>query len=315
MEKLFRIGVSFAILLCLAACGIKPVEQTEPSSTEPTSEEITSTAIASVDDTTAQTDIPAVAPPVTGAPPATATTGPVSPKTKPPESSQPAPPPTVPEVVAVVIPEGFTFYQVARRLEANGVCTAADFTAAAQTYQIQSFYAPISPRSCYRMEGMLFPDTYEFYVGEDPTAVLRKFLNNYAEKSGLPDYDTLILASIIERETRSDSHMAMVSSVFHNRLDQGIKLQADATIAYVEEHIKKDPLVKDPGQYADRYNTYKCPALPVGPICSPGLRAIEAAKNPSTSDYLYYFFGKDETNHYTYTYDEHLAAIKIYGIG
>jgi UPF0755 protein len=215
----------------------------------------------------------------------------------------------------VVIPEGFTFYQVARRLEANGVCSAADFTAAAQAYQIQSFSAPVSPRSCYRMEGMLFPDTYDFYRGEDPAAVLRKLLNNYAEKSGLPDYDTLILASIIERETRSDSHMAMVSSVFHNRLKQGIRLQADATIAYVEEHIKKDPLVRNPGQYAGLYNTYKCPALPEGPICSPGRRAIDAAKNPSQSDYLYYFFGKDETNHYTYTYDEHEAAIKMYGLG
>jgi len=219
------------------------------------------------------------------------------------------------ETVTVTIPEGFTFYQIARRLEANGVCAAADLTDAAKVYEVQSFEVPVSPQACYRLEGLLYPDTYEFYVGENPESVLRRMLNNYAEKSGLPDYDTLILASIIERETRSDAHMAMVSSVFHNRLAQGMRLQADATIAYVEEHIKLDALVQNPGQYAERYNTYKCLVLPAGPICNPGRRAIEAAKNPSQSDYLYYFFGQDETNHYTKTYDEHLAAIKLFGLG
>ena len=219
------------------------------------------------------------------------------------------------DVVSVVIPEGFTFYQIARRLEASGVCSAVQFTNAAQAYQVQSFAVPASPRACYRLEGMLYPDTYDFYLGETPESVLRKFLNNYAEKSGLPDYNLLILASIIERETRSSEHMAMVSSVFHNRLARGMRLQADATIAYAQEHINANPLVQNPGQYADLYNTYKCPALPEGPICSPSRRAIDAARNPSASDYLYYFFGRDNTNHYTKSYEEHLAAIKIYGLG
>jgi len=308
LESLFRTGILFALLLCLAACGTKPAPAPEPPTAEITTEEITFPFpdITSVDDTTAQPGLPV------DAQPGTTAGGPVQTGSG---AIQPAPPATLSEIVTIVIPEGFTFYQVARRLEANGVCTAADFTAAAQAYQIQSFYAPISLQSCYRMEGMLFPDTYEFYKGDDPETVLRKLLNNYAEKTGLPDYGTLILASIIERETRSDSHMAMVSSVFHNRLKTGMQLQADATRAYVRDHIKADPLVKNPGQYEELYDTYICPALPAGPICSPGLRAIEAAKNPSTSDYLYYFFGKDNTNHYTYTYDEHLMAIKLYGLG
>jgi len=295
MKKLFLFGIITAALLCLAACGA----QDDPVSG-------TTQATGAVGTNTTQPvtfDIPAVAPPT----PAQPATNPIPPgQTEPPAS---------PEIVSVVIPEGFTFYQIAQRLEANGVCPAADFTNAAQAYQIQSFPAPINPGACYRLEGMLYPDTYDFYLGEDPSAVLRKMLNNYANKSGLPDYNTLILASIIERETRSSGHMAMVSSVFHNRLAQGMRLQADATIAYVEEHIKRNPLVQNPDQYAERYNTYKCPALPAGPICNPGRRAIEAAKHPSQSDYLYYFFGKDETNHYTKTYDEHLAAIKLYGVG
>jgi len=297
MRKLLCLFLGIT-LLCLAACGTSPEPPNESASGEITAEEITFPFpdITSADDASTQPDLPV------GAQPNDVEDGQNTTY-------------VIPEAVTVVIPEGFTFYQVARRLEANGVCSAADFTEAAQNYQIQSFYAPVSPQACYRMEGMLFPDTYEFYKGDDPVAVLRKMLNNYAEKTGLPDYDTLILASVIERETRSDEHMAMVSSVFHNRLRINMPLQADATRAYVRDHIKADPLLKNPERFDELYDTYQCPALPEGPICSPGLRAIEAAKNPSTSDYLYYFFGKDETNHYTYTYDEHLAAIKMYGIG
>jgi len=281
-------------LLCLAACGTQPVgPAVEITSGDITTEEIT------IEITITESG-------------STNTTASLISESA--QGTSESPPLTLPEIVTVVIPEGFTFYQIARRLEANGVCTAADFASAAQGYQIQSFPAPISPQSCYRLEGLLYPDTYDFYKGEEPEAVLRKLLNNYAEKSGLPDYDTLILASIIERETRTDTHMAMVSSVFHNRLKTGMRLQADATIAYVEDHIKQDPLVQNPGQYAERYNTYKCPALPEGPICNPSRRAIDAARNPSQSEYLYYFFGQDGTNHYTKTYDEHLAAIKIYGV-
>ena len=226
-------------------------------------------------------------------------------------AAQPSAPP---EAVRVVIPEGFTFHQVARRLEANEVCAAQDFYRAAQSYEVQSFETPYSKDSCFYLEGYLFPDTYEFYKGEDASDVLRRFLNNYYNKSGLPDYDTLILASVIERETRSSEHMAMVSSVFHNRLAIGMRLQADATRAYVEQHIKASPLVREPEQYAVRYNTYRCAALPVGPICNPGKRAIEAAKNPAQSDYFYYFFGNDNTNHYTKTHDEHEAAMARVGV-
>ena len=307
MKRLFRIGIIITALLCLAACGTKPVG--------PAAEITSSEEASQISATTTQPSFPAIEMPTeTQAGQSGTSKSPITSENQP--SNLPTTlAPTLPEIVTVVIPEGFTFYQIARRLEANGVCAAADFYRAAQGYEIQSFPAPVNPLSCYRLEGLLYPDTYDFYQGEDPGAVLRKMLNNYAEKSGLPDYDTLILASIIERETRSSGHMAMVSSVFHNRLKQGMRLQADATIAYVEDHIKQDPLVQNPGQYAERYNTYKCPALPVGPICSPSRRAIDAAKNPSTSDYLYYFFGKDETNHYTKTYDEHLAAIKMYGLG
>ena len=321
MRNMVRIGSIALALALLCSCAIGRPETETGVGAEETGASVTQYVTlppfvtegpSSATQTAAKTDKPSTATqqPVTKPNrPASATAA----KTQ--AGTAPLPPATSTLVpVSVVIPEGFTFYQVAQRLEARGVCTAKTFYSAAQAYQVQSFSAPYSNQSCYRYEGFLFPDTYQFYKGDDPTAVLRKMLNNYAAKSGLPDYNTLILASIIERETRSASHMAMVSSVFHNRLRQGMKLQADATIAYVEKHIKADPLVNNPGQYAERYNTYKCAALPAGPICNPGINAIRAAKNPSQSDYLYYFFGNDNNNHYSKTHDEHVAAKAKYGV-
>jgi UPF0755 protein len=108
--------------------------------------------------------------------------------------------------------------------------------------------------------------------------------------------------------------MAMVASVFRNRLAAGMRLEADSTITYVEQHIKPNALVSDPGAYAALYNTYKCKALPAGPICNPGRKAIQATLNPADTDYLFFFFGNDNTNHYSKTYEEHQALMAQYGV-
>lgn len=218
--------------------------------------------------------------------------------------------------VRVTIPEGYTFYQTAALLETKGVCSAEAFFAAAQSYEVKSFAIKNDPDRAYKMEGYLFPDTYEFYRNANPTDVLVKLLNNYYQKSGLPDDDTLILASLIEHEARSLEHRKKVSAVFRNRLAIHMKLDADCTIHYVEKHIKPNPLVSDPGRYAALYNTYKCAALPAGPICSPGRTSIEAAMHPDPDmeGYYYYFFGNDNTNHYSKTYAEHEAQMAEYGV-
>ncbi len=220
------------------------------------------------------------------------------------------------KTVMVTIPEGYTFYQVAALLETKGVCSVKAFFDAAQGYEVKSFNIKNDPDRCYKMEGYLFPDSYEFYRNANPTDVLIKILNNYYQKSGLPGDDTLILASLIEHEARSAEHRAKVSAVFHNRLAKGMRLEADCTIFYVEKHIKPNPLVSDPGRFAALYNTYKCAALPAGPICNPSRSAINAAKNPAAGmeDYYYYFFGNDNTNHYSKTYEEHQAQMKQYGV-
>lgn len=222
--------------------------------------------------------------------------------------------PETPQTVSVTVPEGYTFMQIANLLEQKGVCSAKDFYDAAQSYKVKSFTIPESSNRVFKLEGYLYPDTYEFYKQDKPTNVIIKMLNNYAAKSGMPSDDTLILASIIEREVRSQSHMAMVSSVLHNRLDAGMPLQSDATREYINDYVTGNSLLSDTSKYAALYNTYKCDGLPAGPICNPSKRAIDAAKNPASSDYYYFFFGNDNDNHYSKTLDEHNAQIEKYGV-
>jgi len=221
---------------------------------------------------------------------------------------------SAPVPVTVTIPEGYSFMQVAGLLDSKGICPKADFYSAAQAYRPRSFTIPSSASRCFNLEGYLFPDTYTFNKGSDPTETIITLLNNYAAKSGMPSDSTLILASIIEREARSTENMKLVSSVFHNRLAAGMRLDADSTREYVNNFITGNPLVAGASKYAALYNTYKCASLPAGPICCPGARAIDAAKNPTKSDYLYFFFGKDNQNHYSKTLEEQQQQIAKYGV-
>ncbi len=227
--------------------------------------------------------------------------------------------PTARPEVTVTVPEGYAFMQIANLLEQKGVCSAAAFYKTCQSYTPQSFTIPISNDRCFRMEGYLFPDTYRFYKNDDPQTVLIKMLNNYRARVGTLDDKTLILASIVEREARSSTHMKLVASVFTNRLqDTSGKfnlLGADPTREYVNRFITGNPLVANQGKYPALYNTCgKRIGLPAGPICNPGLRAIEAAKNPTKTDYFYFFYGKDYENHYSKTLEEHNEQMKKYGV-
>ena len=93
-----------------------------------------------------------------------------------------------------------------------------------------------------------------------------------------------------------------------------MKLEADPTRDYINNYVTNNSLLSNTGKYAALYNTYKCSALPAGPICNPGARAIAAAQNPADSDYLYFFFGNDNQNHYSSTLEEHEKAMQKYGV-
>lgn len=177
---------------------------------------------------------------------------------------------------------------------------------------------------CFRLEGYLFPDTYEFYIGESPESVLKKMLDNTekrltqefrsrASELGMTMDEILTIASIVQKETGQVAQMPEIASILYNRLEQGMRLQCDVTITYVEGAIK--PYIDgDINRYNSYYNTYKCAALPAGPICNPGLAAIKAALWPDSTDYLYFAYDTNGNYYYASTYEEHLQNLADAGI-
>ncbi len=241
-------------------------------------------------------------------------------------SSAPASPsqPEKAQTVRVVIPEGYTLSQIGDRLEANGVCKKSELLSTANSYDF-SYYSLIgklgsNANRCYKLEGYLFPDTYEFYKDMKPQDALGKMLKNAESRiggsytySGMTTDQIVTLASIIEKESGNVNEMAKVSSVFHNRLKAGMKLQADVTVIYVEKYLKPN-LTGDINRYNSYYNTRKCPALPVGAICNPGKAALNAAVNPADTDYLYFAADSSGNYYYAKTYEEHKQNLNKAGI-
>lgn len=222
---------------------------------------------------------------------------------------------SVSDTVSITIPEGFTWDLIAKRLEANGICSAEDFYQACQNYSPKSFSIPTDENRPFKMEGYLYPATYTFEKNSDAEDVLIDMLNAYRDNTGGNLTDTeLIVASIVQMETRSVEHMSIIAGIIYNRLEQGMQLQMDSTREYINDYVTDNPLLSDTAKYAALYNTYRCEGLPAGPICNPGADAIYAAKNPTQTDYLYFFFGNDNENHYSTTYEEHQAAMAQFGV-
>lgn len=238
-----------------------------------------------------------------------------------PQSSAPAQPKTV----RVVIPEGFTLSQIGDRLEANGVCKKAELLKTANSYDF-SYYSLIgsltdTSHRCYRLEGYLYPDTYEFYTDMKPQDALGKMLRSAQSRigskyayPGMTADQVVTLASIIEKESGSAGELAKISSVFHNRLKIGMRLQADPTINYIERYVKPNLDDSHKNDYNSYYNTYKCAALPTGPICSPGAAALNAAAHPADTNSLYFCADKNGNYYYAKTFEEHKANLAKGGI-
>ncbi len=239
-----------------------------------------------------------------------------------PASSQP------PLTQMITIPEGYTLARIAMLLEEKGFCTIEEFITASQEGDFSEFTLAVKMQqvedSCFKLEGILFPDTYEVYTGESPDAIIRRMLAHTEQMLGeklMADIaaspytvsEIFTLASIIEKEAFGAAEMRNISSVLHNRLDSGMKLQCDVTINYVEGAIK--PFISgDKNRFNSLYNTYKCPALPAGPICNPGLDAIKAALEPADTDYLFFLTDKDKNYLYAVTYEEHKENVAAAGI-
>lgn len=213
-------------------------------------------------------------------------------------------------------------------LEENNVCKADKLwsTAAAYDYTYYPLVDAIESNEhrCFLLEGYLFPDTYEFYFGMRPEDTIGRFMRNaetkwtdemrkQAENAGYTIDEILTIASIIEKECGVKSELRHVSSVLHNRLKTDMKLQCDVTINYVEKVIKPN-ITGDVNRYNEYYNTYKCPALPAGPICNPGMSAIKAALDPLNTNDLYFAANAAGVYAYAETFEQHQKNLTDLGI-
>lgn len=237
--------------------------------------------------------------------------------------------------VTVTFPEGFTLVQIAERLRENGVCSAYRFIELTNdTAYIQSLPYSFTElienpeERAFFLEGYIFPDTYEFYRGESEENALKRFLDNTerkltaeykarAEELGYTLDEIITLASIVQEESYTNDSVKNVSSVLHNRLKSPSfpRLQCDVTIHYVNNYVTdSEYLSGDTADFAEKYNTYKCEGLPVGPITNPGLAAIEAALYPAETDYYYFVTDSAWNYYYAETYEEHKKNCNAVGL-
>ncbi len=228
----------------------------------------------------------------------------------------------------ITIPEGFTTDEVIALFVAEGIGTEEGFLETIENggnfgYDFLDAI-PKNEGRIHRLDGYLFPDTYFFYSDSTESEVISKLLMNFnrkfdenlrmaAQKRGYTVDEILCLASIIESEAYFRSDMTMISSVFHNRLEnRGFPyLQSDATVKYAKEASgNREMLTADDLDILESpYNTYKQKGLPPGAICSPGLDAIMAALEPADTDYYYFVSSADKTTIFSRTYAEHLRAV------
>lgn len=237
--------------------------------------------------------------------------------------------PTVPterESVTVTLPEGYTMVRMAWALRDAGVCDADALIKAAQegNYSEYPFVTASKNTSnvCFPLEGYLFPATYEFYKNEDPVQVWKKILNTTQEKyaqevkdrasaNGLSLHQLITLASVVEKEGKTSEQRKMIAGILYNRLRDGMPLQCDATIDYVKGVIWEIYPSKEDYKY--HYNTYRTGALPAGPICNPGMDALNAAMYPAKTDYMY-FVVRDYEIRYAKDYETHNKNMDELGI-
>ncbi|MBR1704480.1 MAG: endolytic transglycosylase MltG [Clostridia bacterium] len=212
------------------------------------------------------------------------------------------------DTVEITFPEGFTVEQIAEKLEESKVCSKSDFLKATNSASYDyGFLKEIQngDQRYHLLEGYMYPDTYEFYVGESASSVVSKLLGNFnakwsdsyasrARELNMSMDDVITLASIVQKEDSNPDNMAVIASVFYNRLNSSAypSLQSDATNYYVNTYIKPAASSGDYNLYRNRYSTYVCKGLPVGPICSPGDDAIKSVLWPASTNY--YFFAHDD---------------------
>jgi UPF0755 protein len=230
----------------------------------------------------------------------------------------------------VVVPEGFTMFDIARAIEAAGLGPAQDFLKVAQSDT--TLIADLVPNAP-SLEGYLFPDTYRFSRMQSREEMAAEMVNRFravANQIGLIDaahdgafavtrvplpINTVVtMASIIEKETAVPDERPLVASVYYNRLAKKIALDADPSVIYAEllAGTYTGALHHDDMRFDSPYNTYRNIGLPPGPIANPGKSSLEAAMHPAQSDYYYFVADAQGHHRFAHTLEEHDKNVAAY---
>ncbi|MDD6312678.1 MAG: endolytic transglycosylase MltG [Firmicutes bacterium] len=231
------------------------------------------------------------------------------------------------KTVKLTFPEGMTVDEIIDVLVENNIGTREGYVDAINNYAYDYPFMTelskieLSSDRKYRLEGYLYPDTYEFYTDSTEVAVVDKFLNNFSSLFGEAEFsrckelgynmdEVMTIASIVQKESKFASEFYTTASVFYNRLGSKSfpKLESDATVQYClaehAEHITAELRNTD-----SKYNTYLYNGLPPSAICNPGIDAITAALYPEETGYYFFYAGSDGYNIFSKTLSEHQSVI------
>ena len=226
--------------------------------------------------------------------------------------------------VSLTIPEGFSVVEIAARLQARELGSAAELLRLARDRRfIASLGLPFQSDPP-TLEGLIYPDTYFFHRGFSEASLLTAMVEQFKKRAGgvlkaqsarvgMRPFEVLILASIIEKETAVGGERPLISAVFHNRLQVRMRLASDPTVIYGLEgfdgNLKRVHL-----RTRTPYNTYKISGLPPTPIANPGLDSITAALAPAKVDYLYFVAKGDGTHYFSRDFRSHKRAVWKYQV-
>jgi len=218
----------------------------------------------------------------------------------------------------LTIPEGYNLTQIAHEVEVAGFGAGENFMEAATDVRLVESMG-IQAKT---FEGYLFPDTYLFPRAASPIEIIQTMVDKFhsvfttawkeqATKLDMTVHETVTLASIIEKETGAAPERPLISSVFHNRLSRGMRLESDPTVIYGIADFDGN-LTRKHLNTITPYNTYRIQGLPPGPIASPGREALEAALFPAETKYLFFVSKRDSTHQFSTNYRDHNRAVRKY---
>jgi UPF0755 protein len=228
------------------------------------------------------------------------------------------------DVKRFTIPEGYNILQVTNRLVEEGIVTEADLREELENGVFDYAFLEDIPDGADRLEGFLYPETYEVFATATAHDVIDKMLAQfdklypaeYYDKAAAMDFsvrDIVTMASIIERESKTAEERPVMAGVFYNRLDIGMKLESCATIQYILGE-PKEFLTYDDLAIESPYNSYLHEGLPPGPICSPRMASVEAALYPDDNDFIYFVVSPklDGTHNFSADYNKFLKDKEAY---